>query len=52
MKIADIIGFSAILAGGAYGGYQYSEQGALNLWDWVVIFVLLAIGFYFAVILS
>jgi hypothetical protein len=64
MKLTDIVGFTAILGAGIYYGYQ--AQPALvagtatagvippyfTAMDYAVILGLLAVGFYFAVILS
>lgn len=54
MKIADVIGLGAAVTAGFYAGYQGSQKGfdALAWTDYLVIFGLLAVAFYFAVILS
>jgi len=48
----DLIGFAAILAAGGYAGYQYAQPGPWGWQQFVVILVLLAIGFFFSVVLS
>jgi hypothetical protein len=48
----DIIGFAAILSAGAYGGYHYAQPGPWTATDFILIAVLLAIGFFFSVVLS
>jgi hypothetical protein len=48
----DVIGFAAILGAGAYGGYKYGQSQPFGFSDFLIIGVLLLIGFYFAVILS
>jgi hypothetical protein len=60
MKVADIIGFTAIAAGAAYAGYQsYPALQAgvfpppyLTWVDYLIVFGLLAVGFYFSAVLS
>lgn len=52
MKIADVVGLGAAVTVGAYGGYQYSQNGTFSGTDWAVMIVLLGIAFYFAVVLS
>lgn len=53
MKATDIVGFAAILAGGYYAGSQ-SQAGTFwnSTLNMAIVFALLAIGFYFAVVLS
>lgn len=60
MKASDIIGFWAILVAGYYWGVHsagtFTPQDLFtsgNNWvDWLIVFGLLAVGFYFAVVLS
>ena len=52
MKIADLVGISAAVAVGGYGGYQYSQNGTFSGTDWAVMIILFGIAFYFAVVLS
>jgi hypothetical protein len=48
----DIVGFAAILGAGVYGGYHYAQPGPWTAWDFILIVVLLTIGFFFSVVLS
>ena len=55
---ANLIGFGAAAAGGAYIAYQAGTPeggtglGSLTMMQWLIGFLLLAFGFYFAVVLS
>jgi hypothetical protein len=53
MKSSDIIGFAALLTAGYYAGSQ-SATGTLwnNYTNLFIVGALIAIGFYFAVVLS
>lgn len=48
MKLTDVVGFASILSAGYYWGSHPTQTGT----DWLIIGALLALGFYFAVILS
>ena len=52
MKLNDIIGFAAILGAGSTIGYNSAPGQSFAALDYIIIAVLLAIGFYFSVILS
>lgn len=49
MKLPDVVGFAAILSAGYYWGSKGANATGT---DWLLIGALLALGFYFAVILS
>ena len=53
MKSNDLVGFAAILAAGYFAGSQ-SQAGTFwnNFLNMFIALALLAIGFYFSVILS
>lgn len=58
MYPANLIGFGAAVAGGAYIAYQAGDPAggtglaSLTMMQWAIGLLLLAIGFYFAVIVS
>jgi hypothetical protein len=53
MKASDIVGFAAILTAGYYAGSQSATGQFWSSWtNMLIVFALLAIGFYFAVVLS
>lgn len=53
MKIADLIGFAAILyAGYLYGTYNADTSSEFTDEDYMKIGGLLVVGFYFSVVLS
>lgn len=49
---ANLIGLTAGVAAGAYAGYEYAQPGGWTVTESVIIFLLLGLGFFFAVILS
>lgn len=56
---ANLIGVTAAAAGGAYLGYQAEPSlaggmgfAAVSMVQWIVGLLLIAVGFYFAVVLS
>ena len=53
MKASDIVGFAAILTAGYYAGSQNATGQFWNNWTaMLIVLALLAVGFYFAVVLS
>jgi len=52
MPINDLFGFAAILGAGFWAGYNYAPGQTFSAMDVLLIVILMAIGFFFSVVLS